>query len=133
MFTIHRLKVEFQVAFSNGAPLPWRLLETHRAAKEVGERRVLRRMHCFRSAESLELSIRERTTWKTQDHALVASHWAQVRALLAKLTSRSTGEQDAEPPDCSNADLTALTATRQALRAQICLTIPGRMVDLPNK
>ena len=35
-------KVEFQVAFSNGAPLPWRLLEIHRSAAVAGGPRLLR-------------------------------------------------------------------------------------------
>jgi hypothetical protein len=133
MFTTGKLKMEFQVAFLNGAPLPWRLLEVRRAAKEAGQPRLLRRMHCFRSAESLDLSIQERTLWKARDRALVANHWIQVRASLAKTLSRKIGEQDAEPADGSNADLLALTATRQALRAQICLTRPGRVVDLQNR
>jgi hypothetical protein len=134
LFTTSQLKVEFQVAYSNAAPLPWRLLEIHRAAKEVGVPRLMRRMHCYPSAESLELSIQERTTWKAKDHALVASHWMRVRASLAKAASRRSGEQGAEPStNDPNGDLKALTATRQALRAQMCRTRPGRVVDLPNR
>jgi hypothetical protein len=123
VFTTRQLKVEFQVAFSNGAPLPWRLLEIHRSAAVAGGPRLLRRMHCFPTAEPLELSIKERITWKARDRALVSSHLVRVRASLVKPT---------EPPYGANADLLALTATREALRAQMCLTKPGRVVDLPK-
>ena len=132
-FTSHQLQVEFQVAFSNGAPLPWRLVEIHRAVKDVGKPRLLRRMHCFSSAEALNLSIRERTNWKARDRALVTSHWVRVRASLAKAPSHKNSDQGTEASDDSKAELLALTATRQALRAQMCLTRPGRVVDLPNR
>ncbi|MDB6010836.1 MAG: hypothetical protein JWL65_3086 [Gammaproteobacteria bacterium] len=132
MFTTRHLKVQLQVAFSNDAPLPWRLLEIHRAVHKAGEPRVLRRMHCFRDAESLELSIQERMTWKARDRELVSSHLVRVHAALDKPGSGRSGEQDAAPPNGSDADLLALTATRQALRAQMCSTRPGRVVDLPK-
>jgi hypothetical protein len=133
MFTTRHLKVQLQVAFSYGAPLPWRLLEVHRAIHKAGEPRVLRRMHCFRDAESLELSIQERITWKARDRELVSSHLIRVHAALDKPPSGKRGEQDATPLDGSDQDLLALTATRQALRAQMCLTRPGRVVDLPKR
>jgi hypothetical protein len=132
VFTTRQLKVEFQVAFSSGAALPWRLLEVHRATNAADGPRLLRRMHCFRGAKSLELSIQERITWKAQDRALVSSHLVRMRASLAKPASPKGGERVAEPPDSANADLLTLTATRQALRAQMCLTKPGRVVDLPK-
>jgi len=132
VFTTRQLKVEFQVAFSNGAPLPWRLLEIHRSANVAGGPRLLRRMHCFPGAESLELSIKERITWKARDRALVSSHLVRVRASLVKSPSHKSGDRDTEPPYGANADLLALTATREALRAQMCLTRPGRVVDLPK-
>jgi hypothetical protein len=123
VFTSRQLKVEFQVAFSNGAPLPWRLLEIHRSAKVAGGPRLLRRMHCFCGPESLELSIHERITWKARDRALVSSHLVRVR---------ESRIQDTASPDGAARDLLALNATRQALRAQMCLTKPGRVVDLPK-
>jgi hypothetical protein len=132
-FTTGQLKVEYRVAFSAGAPLPWRLMEIHRAVKGTGEHRVLRRMHCFRSAESLQRSLRERTTWKARDQALVAAHLVRVRASVEKTPSGEPGEQDSQPSEDLNVDLEALTATRQALRAQMCLTRPDRVVDLPKK
>jgi hypothetical protein len=108
-FSNSRLKVEYRVAFSAGAALPWRLIEIHHPAKKAGAPRSLRRMHCFRSWQSLDLSVRERITWKARDQALVQSYLVRV----------------------ATADLSALTATRQALRARMCSTRPDRAVDLP--
>jgi hypothetical protein len=108
-FSNSRLKVEYRVAFSAGAALPWRLIEIHHAAKKAGAPRSLRRMHCFRSWQSLDLSVRERITWKARDQALVQSYLVRV----------------------ATADLSALTATRQALRARMCSTRPDRAIDLP--
>jgi hypothetical protein len=89
-------------------------------------------MHCFRDAGSLELSIQERITWKARDRELVSSHLVRVHSALDKPPTGKSGEQYAAPPDNPDADLLALTATRQALRAQMCLTRPGRVVDLPK-
>ena len=86
-----------------------------------------------RGAESLELSIQERITWKARDRELVSSHLIRVHAALDKPPSGKSGEQHATPLDGSDPDLLALTATRQALRAQMCLTRPGRVVDLPKR
>jgi hypothetical protein len=129
-FTTAQLKVEFRVAFCTGAILPWGLLEIHRAAKAAGKPRLLRRMHCFRSAESLEHSIEERTNWKARDQALVQGHWIRVRASSRNAPSSKPGARDSESSDTS---LQALTATRQALRAKMCSTRPDRVVDLPNR
>jgi hypothetical protein len=135
LFTNGQLKVEYQVAVSAGATLPWRLVEIHRALKKAGEPRVLRRMHCFRSAESLERSVKERTIWKARDQALVKIHLVQVRASIEKTPAGDAGdagEKKVASPEGLNVNLQALTATRQALRAQMCLTRPDRVVDLPN-
>jgi hypothetical protein len=118
-FTSDSTQVDFRVAFSAGAALPWRLIETHRAALENGTPRLLRRMHCFRSAQSLEHSIEERTGWKMRDQSLVRGHFVQVGS--------------AQPLEGSQVDLLDLTATRQALRAQMCLTRPERVIDLPSR
>lgn len=132
LFTNGQLKVEYQVAVSAGATLPWRLVEIHRALKKAGEPRVLRRMHCFRSAESLERSVKERTIWKARDQALVKIHLVRVRASIEPTPSGDAGEKSVQPSQGLNTNLQALTATRQALRAQMCLTRPDRVVDLPN-
>jgi hypothetical protein len=129
-FTTGQLKVEYRVAFSTGAALPWRLMEIHRAAKVAGEPPVLRRMHCFASAEALARSVEERTTWKARDQALVSSHLVRVRASIDKPVA---GDRDRMPPQELNNHLQELTATRQALRAQMCLTRPDRVVDLPKR
>ena len=132
-FTTGNLKVEYRVAFSTGAKLPWRLVEMHRALQQDGEPRVLRRMHCFRSAESLERSVQERTVWKTRDQALVASHLVRVRTSIDQPLSGAHPALSARPSQALNADLKVLTATRKALRAQMCLTRPDRVVDLLNR
>jgi len=129
-FTTGQLKVELRVAFCTGAILPWRLLEIHRAAKAAGKPRLLRRKHCFRSGESMEHSIEERTNWKARDQALVQGHWIRVRALTGKAPSSKPAARASES---SHSDLQALTATRQALRAKRCSTRPDRVVDLPNR
>ena len=115
-FSNSDVKVEYRVAFSAGAALPWRLVEIHRAIKKAGAPRVLRRMHCFRSSESLDHSVRERITWKAKDQAL-------VRAYLVRVSG---------PENTSHGNLPLLNATRQALRARMCSTRPERAVDLPN-
>src|SRR3984957_16397161 len=132
-FTTVHLKVEYRVAFSTGAKLPGRLVEMHRAVQQDGEPQVLRRMHCFRSAESLERSVQERTVWKTRDQALVASHLVRVRTSIDKMPSAEPEAPGTRPSQALTADLTVLTATRKALRAQLCLTTPDRVIDLLNK
>jgi len=116
-FSNSDVKVEYRVAFSAGAPLPWRLVEIHRAIKKAGAPRVLRRMHCFRTCESLNHSVRERITWKAKDQAL-------VRAYLVRVSTA--------PDNSSQGNLPLLNATRQALRARMCSTRPDRAVDLPH-
>jgi len=132
-FTTGHLKVEYRVAFSTGAKLPWRLVEMHRAVQKDGEPRVLRRMHCFRSAESLERSVQERTVWKTRDQALVASHLVRARTSIEATPLGEPAAQNIQPSQALHTDLKALTATRQALRAQMCLTRPDRVIDLLNR
>jgi hypothetical protein len=92
-----------------------------------------RLMHCFRSAESLERSVQERTVWKTRDQALVASHLVRVRTSIDKIASGEPEPQHTPPSQALNADLMVLTATRKALRAQLCLTRPDRVIDLLNR
>ena len=124
-FSSSQLKVEYRVAFSAGAALPWRLIEIHRALKQpAAPRLLLRRMHYFRSCESLDHSIQERTTWKARDQALVKSYLVRVR---------TPGNENVQGAQSMSADLQALTATRQALRARMCATRPDRAVDLPNR
>jgi hypothetical protein len=113
-FSSSQLKVEYRVAFCVDAPLPWRLIEIHRALKQAGAPLLLRRMHCFRSSESLDHSVRERITWKARDQALVKCYLVRVRSATQN----------------TSAELSALTATRQAVRARMCSTRPDRAVDL---
>jgi hypothetical protein len=133
-FSSSQLKVEYRVAFSAGAALPWRLIEIHRAVEQAGAPRLLRRMHYFRSCESLDHSIRERTTWKARDQALVKSYLVRVRASIDSTSPGQPGSHDTQETQYANADLLqALTATRQALRARMCATRPDRAVDLPKR
>ena len=118
-FSNYEVKVEYRVAFSHGAPFPWRLVEIHRAIKKAGTPRTLRRMHCFRSCESLDHSVRERITWKARDQALVKAFFVRVE-----------GAPDNDSP--GRPSTKALNATRLALRAQMCSTRPDRAVDLPH-
>jgi hypothetical protein len=132
-FTNSVLKVEYRVAFSAGATLPWRLIEIHHAVKKAGSSRSLRRMHCFRSWESLYASVRERITWKARDQALVKSYLVRVGGATESTSPGEPNAGDRLRIQNPNVDLSALTATRQALRAQMCSTRPDRAVDLPIK
>jgi hypothetical protein len=127
------LKVEYRVAFSAGAALPWRLIEIHHPVKKVGAPRSLRRMHYFRSWECLDLSVRERITWKARDQALVKSYLVRVAAATESISPGKPAARDAQRTQNPNTDLSALTATRQALRARMCATRPDRAIDLPNR
>ena len=127
------LKVEYRVAFSAGASLPWRLIEIHHAVKKAGSPRSLRRMHCFRTWESLDLSVRERITWKARDQALVKSYLVQVNGSNEHTSPGEPNGGDPLRAQSLNVDLSALTATRQALRARMCSTRPDRAVDLPRR
>lgn len=128
-FTTPKVKVDYRVAFSAGAPLPWRLLEIHRTVKQSDERGALRRMHCFSTPERLDRSIQERVTWKARDQELVASYLVQVRA---SPDGPASGEKHTATGDSSrrSVDLRGLTPARLELRAQMCVTKPGRVVDL---
>jgi hypothetical protein len=125
-FSSSQLKVEYRVAFSAGARYPWRLVEIHHAIKKAGAPRSLRRMHCFQSWQSLYVSIRERITWRARDQALVRSYLVRVGGPGADSLAGEVRRTH------SNADLSALTATRQALRAQMCSTRADRAIDLPK-
>jgi len=131
-FSSNELKVEYRVAFCAGAHLPWRLVEIHRAIKKAGAPRVLRRMHCFRSCESLDHSVRERITWKAKDQALVRAYLVRVRPAPENSAVNEPDDGEGQRIRNANSGIPALNATRQALRAQMCSTRPDRAVDLPN-
>lgn len=132
-FSTSHLKVDYRVAFSAGAPLPWRLLEIHfRLPLNDGNRYALRRMHCFGTPERLRRSIHERAKWRACDQELVAS-------FLGKVQSLSGGEFAGSEPGSRRAggaqpslDLRELRPARLELRAQICTTRPEMVVDLLN-
>ena len=130
-FTTAQLKVEYRVAFSAGAPLPWRLLEIHYHLPRRDKRYALRRMHCFRAPERLGRSINERAKWRASDQQLVASYLVRVRSASGEapdreISSRTSGS--ARP----TVDLQELRPARLELRAQICTTRPELVVDLLN-
>lgn len=130
-FTTSHLKVEYRVALSAGAPLPWRLLEIHFRLPQNDKRYTLRRMHCFGTPERLERSIHERAKWRACDQELVASYLVRVQGTSGELThsepnSRRSGS--ARP----GLDLRDLRPARLELRAQICTTRPEMVVDLLN-
>lgn len=130
-FTTPRLKVEYRIAFSAGAALPWRLLEIHSRKPRKDKHYTLRRMHCFRTPDGLRSSIQERTKWKACDQELVASY-------LVKVGCSSDGLMEGEPnrqmagSARASLDLNELRPARLALRAQMCVTRPDRVVDLLN-
>lgn len=107
--------VEYRVLYCAGMPHAWRLAEMHRAA---GARQgwILRRLHCFNTAQSLQSSLTERTKWKNEDRALVARFKRQTGVLVGE------GE----------VDLGALNAERHALRARMCITRPAQVIELPR-
>src|SRR6185312_11264511 len=85
-FTTSHLKVEYRVAFSAGAPLPWRLLEIHFRLPRKDNRYALRRMHCFRTPERLQRSINERAKWRACDQELVASYLVRAQGTADELS-----------------------------------------------
>jgi hypothetical protein len=128
-FTTAILKVEYRIAFSLGAALPWRLLELHYPRPRNDKPYTLRRMHCFRTPDGLRRSIQERTKWRACDQELVASY-------LVKVGSSSDAPIEGEPNRQASGsvrrslDLSELRPARLALRAQMCTTRPERVVDL---
>jgi hypothetical protein len=90
-------------------------------------------MHCFRSWESLDASVRERITWKARDQALVKSYLVRVNGVNENPPPGEATGGDSPRAQTLHVDLSALTATRQALRARMCSTRPDRAVDLPKR
>jgi hypothetical protein len=127
-FTTSQLKVEYRVAFSAGAPLPWRLLEVHFPLPRKDKRYALRRMHCFRTAERLSRSLHERVKWRACDQELVASYLVKVQGSSNELTAGLPNARSRRQSD----DLRELRPARLALRAQICITRPELVLDLLN-
>jgi hypothetical protein len=130
-FTTSHLKVEYRVAFSAGAPLPWRLLEIHFRLPRKDNRYALRRMHCFRTPERLQRSINERAKWRACDQELVASYLVRVQGTSSELTDSEPHSRESGPAHPS-LDLRELRPARLELRAQICTTRPEMVVDLLN-
>jgi hypothetical protein len=128
-FTTQQLKVEYRVAYSTGAALPWRLLEVHYRKPRNDDRYTLRRMHCFRTSDGLRRSIQERAKWKACDQQLVASYLVKVRA---SSDGHLRGAPDPQGEARPSVDLSELRPARLELRAQICVTRPERVVDLLN-
>lgn len=128
-FTTSQLKVEYRVAYSAGAALPWRLLEVHYRKPRNDSRYTLRRMHCFRTSEGLRRSVQERAKWKACDQELVASYLVKVRA---SSDGHLAGQPDGQGASAPSVDLSQLRPARLELRAQICVTRPERVVDLLN-
>jgi hypothetical protein len=128
-FTTPQLKVEYRVAYTTGAALPWRLVEVHFRKPGDDNRYALRRMHCFRTSDGLRRSIQERAKWKACDQQLVASYLVKVRA---SSDGHLQGHPDSQGEPRSSVDLSELRPARLELRAQICVTRPDRVVDLLN-
>jgi hypothetical protein len=130
-FTTSQLKVEYRVALSAGAPLPWRLLEIHFRLPRNDKRYVRRRMHCFGTPERLQRSLHERAKWRACDQELVASYLVRVQGTPGEITGRESNSRrsgSAQP----SLDLRELRPARLELRAQICTTRPEMVVDLLN-
>jgi len=130
-FTTPQLKVDYRVAFSAGAPLPWRLLEIHFRLPRSGNRYALRRMHCFGTPERLQRSIHERAKWRACDQELVASYLVRAQGTADEL-SQSEPDSRRSAHVHPSLDLRELRPARLELRAQICTTRPEMVVDLLN-
>ena len=128
-FTTSRLKVEYRVAFSAGAPFPWRLLEIHFRLPREDNRYALRRMHCFRSAERLHRSISERAKWRACDQELVANYLVKAQGTASEL-AQSRPQSRRSGSGHPGFNLTELRPARLELRAQICTTRPEMVFDL---
>lgn len=130
-FTTAHLKVDYRVAFSAGAPLPWRLLEIHYPLPRNDNRYALRRMHCFGTSERLRRSIHERAKWRACDQELVASYLVRAQATASELINSESHSRRSGSAQAS-LDLRELRPARLELRAQICTTRPEMVVDLLN-
>lgn len=130
-FTTSHLKVDYRVAFSAGAPLPWRLLEIHFRLPRNGNRYTLRRMHCFGTSERLQRSIHERAKWRACDQELVASYLVRAQSPASEITHHEPNGRRSGSAHPS-LDLSDLRPARLELRAQICTTRPEMVVDLLN-
>lgn len=130
-FTTSHLKVEYRVAFSAGAPLPWRLLEIHFRLPRDEKRYVLRRMHCFGTPERLQRSIHERAKWRACDQELVASYLVRAQDTSRELADSGPNSRRSGPRQ-PGLDLRELRPARLELRAQICTTSPEMVVALLN-
>lgn len=130
-FTTSKLTVEYRIAFSAGAALPWRLLELHSRRPCKDKHYTLRRMHCFRTPDGLRRSVQERVKWKVCDQALVTSYLVKVGC---SSDGHIKGEPDGQTERSAHAsvDLGELRPARLALRARMCVTRPERVVDLLN-
>lgn len=68
--TTDYLLMETRIVYATGVALPWRLMETQsRVVDDVTQRQ--RRMHCFRSVDTLWACLRERIGWRRADADLV--------------------------------------------------------------
>ena len=130
-FSTPQLKVEYRVALSAGAPLPWRLLEIHFRLPRKDQRYALRRMHCFGTPERLRRSIHERAKWRACDQELVASYLVKVQGTASESTDGGISRRRSGSAHAS-LDLRELRPARLELRAQICTTRPEMVVDLLN-
>lgn len=122
LFQSYKLKIELQVVYATGVAYPWRLLEVHRT---VAEGVILRRMHCFADAATLEKSLEEHAQWKSRDRALCAAHLPGSSLNLAQRDPR-----DPRAYEGFNRALAALEGRRRALREQICITRASHVLNL---
>lgn len=122
LFTSHKLRIEYRIAFAIGVAFPWRLVEVHRKYEEGI---VLRRMHCFSELTTLRQYIEECSKWKRQDRSLVASALPGTRMVLLPRTQEQISDEG------TSIELRTLEEERRLLRERMCITRPDRIVDLP--
>jgi hypothetical protein len=129
IFTSYRLKVEYRIVYTAGACYPWRLLESHQDLAKDRRSWLIRRMHCFDSAEKLKCSLTERAAWKAKDRALVAAHLGTARH-FAEDRSQDAFETARAALGGLDSELAALEPQRRALRARMCVTRPDHVLNL---
>lgn len=105
--------ITLRVVFVAGATSPWRLIETVRSNSGWG-----RQMLCFDSLDQLSRAVEERLAWQRADEQFVARHMATPAG-----SPGVTGDWVHSKQFDS-----IFGATRDAIRNELCATLPKRTV-----
>jgi hypothetical protein len=107
--------IALRVVLVPGTTNPWRLVENWQSFE-----RHRRRMLCFRSLERIRRSLEEYRAWQRADEQFVANHMSTPGGFPG-VTADWVPSKDFE---------IVFAAQREAVRAQICLTLPEDIVTL---